>query len=150
MVFSLLVVTDPTQACWTDPRDQDNRIDSVVHVFASDGVSAWDIHGRRRIADVEDCCKRIFGTMITEVHMLEPPELALFIDRGSQGERPLSPFRAAEIEEAWHVAERRLGLARDMSGEREASARRILRHLTGSHDSQWPSPACAEEGMEPC
>lgn len=148
--FSLLVVTDPTQPWWTDPLDADNRIDSVVHVFALDGEAVWDIHGQHPAEDAGPCCKRLFGTMITEVHMLEPTELALYIDTGSQAERPLASFHAEEIEEAWRVAERRLGLERDTSLQREAAARRIVRQLAEPTFPESPAAACAAVEAAPC
>jgi len=116
--WPMLVVTDPTQPSWVDDDDPDNQIDSVVHVFAVNDGMAWDIVGGRPESQAAEWCEERFGTMMPMIdEVFSEDGLAMYVE-GASGEydddidphRPLHSYTDEDVEEAWEVAKRALGL----------------------------------------
>lgn len=111
--WKVLVILDDGEPHWTDPDDEDNYIASVCHVFCIDDEGmAWDIRGRRPLAEVrEEMVNWLHIQSYSEDTLESAAELIeIYVDdKGDlEVDRPLAPYTDNELEDAKVVAQRLL------------------------------------------
>lgn len=103
------VMLDPYECAWIDPRDPDNALNAVVHVYAvlehEEREIAVDIFGIRELAAAEDDCRDIYAPGILAFEdCTELEDLMRFVSRGNDDPddalKPLHEFDAKMVEEA--------------------------------------------------
>jgi hypothetical protein len=108
--WKMLVILDDGEPHWIDPDDEDNYIASVCHVFCiDDNEMAWDIRGRRPLADVQNEMESwLHIQFYSEDTLASAAELIqIYVDDENDLEfdRPLAPYTDMELEDAKIIAQ---------------------------------------------
>lgn len=111
--WKMLVILDDGEPHWTDPDDEDNYIASVCHVFCiDDDEIAWDIRGRRPLADVQNEMENWLHIQSYSDDKLssaaELIEIYVDDDNDLEVDRPLAPYTDVELADAKVIAQRLL------------------------------------------
>lgn len=111
--WEMLVILDDGEPHWIDPDDDANYIASACHVFCVDDEGmAWDIRGRRPLAEVKDEMENwLHIQSYSEDTLKSAAELIeIYVDDECDLEvdRPLASYSASKLEDAKVIAQRLL------------------------------------------